>query len=724
MRREHIQAVSSALLLTFVVFIPHHVDDTAIAPKSASLVSSPGLLISEFYPRGFCDDEYIVLSNQCGTAIDLKGWNLTDGEGVLSFASDVWLTDGESFSISWNQSSFWQAYGRLPEVSMDSTEAASVIRSSGSFRLGDSGDSMALSSPQGRLVDAVIYGSTSETSQGWSGDPMPALKQGEVAKRVSSAGALLDTDSMLDWMPFREFRYGYTDLQSGSIDIAAGNITTFVSPDNSQDIVLSGIGHASKSISACSYEFSSAPVTKALIEARQRGTAVRLLVDGSPSGGMSEGELACLSVLSRSGIDVRAVKGNTSSGVVQHTGALHAKYIVIDSLVTIVMSENLVEQGMPTDRVFGNRGWGVEIRDSRAARLVLDVFEADSRLSRRDVVLWPNCPLFNGSAELPKAPDQNHTQELFEPLVNSEPARITLCLSPDISVQRPYLAPLIECSRRFVGEQFQADLWWKERWNNESIVSPLVSALESSLRAGGSARLLLDSSWYNVPGNGAVADSLRENTTFAGMDGEFALLNPASPITALHNKGAVIDGRTTLISSNNWVFASFARNRELGVLVYSVEVADYFTTVFESDWNPDRTPPVADAGEDIEMAAGETVMITSGRSFDDRVISSVAWDTDGDGFAESWNRSIDYTASVPGDHRIVLTVEDSWGNAATDEIIVSVIVPDGPGRAGHGGLVGLEWLAPIVLAAAYVAFRRRRPAGEAPSRKLNHRPKA
>jgi phosphatidylserine/phosphatidylglycerophosphate/cardiolipin synthase-like enzyme len=724
MRREHIQAVSSALLLTFVVFIPHHIGCTTSGSEVSSIIFRSGPLISEFYPRGSSNDEYIVLSNQGGTDVNLRGWRLSDGEGVLTFSSDIWLVNGSSFTISWNGSSFWQAYARLPEISLDAAGSERVIQASGSFRLADAGDSLALCSPGGRLEDAVIYGSTDETSDGWSGSAVPALKKGEVAKRISSSGSFIDTDSMKDWMPFREYRYGYTDLGGEGVEVASGNITAFASPDNSQDVVLSSIGQASKSICACAYELSSVPFTDALIEAKHRGTDVRILVDGAPSGGMSREEIACLSVLALAGIDVRAIKGNTSAGVIQHVGAVHAKYLVIDSSTTIVMSENLVEQGIPTDRVFGNRGWGVAVRDPRTAMLAMDLFEADSRLSRLDVIPWSSDPRHNISAEMPKAPAQNHTQELFEPLVTSEPARVTLCISPDVSIKGPYLAELVECARTFVGEQFQADLWWKQRWDDRQTISPLVSALESCLRRGGSARLLLDSSWYNVPSNGAVVDSLRENGTFAGMDGEFGLLDSASPIATLHNKGVIIDGRTALVSSNNWVHASFARNRELGVLIDSVEVADYFGAIFESDWVPDRTPPVADAGEDIELAVGESATISSRGSYDDRVVSSVSWDTDGDGIPESWNRSIDYMADVPGDHRLLLTVEDSWGNVATDELVVSVVDTDRPRRAGHGGLIGLEWAVPVVLAAAYVALRRRsRPAADTSPRKLNHRPK-
>lgn len=714
------------MLLSFGVFIPHHDLTPPFGCESVGFSQYSGLMVSEFYPCALCDDEYLVITNQCGFYIDLRNWSISDGEGTLTFITDFWLMQNHSVSISWNESSFWQAFGRLPDVFVNRGGTQAFVAESGNFRLGDAGDSIALISPGQTIVDFVCYGSCNETSPGWSGHPMPSLRHGEIAKRIRPGEFFWDSDTAADWSPFREFRYGYTELPGMSVQVAAGNITAFASPDNSLDVVLEALESTTRRISLCTYEFSSVPVTKALMTAKERGIDVHVLVDGVPAGGMSESEIACLSVLSRDGVDVRAVKGNTSMNAVQHIGALHAKYVVTDSSETVVMSENFVEQGVPTDKLFGNRGWGVKVSDGGLARYVEDMFEADSRLSRTDVVPWRSDPRMNQSAVLPKDPALNHTRGMFPSYRSTGPAVVTACISPDGSMLEPYLCAQVERSRMIVGEQFQADLFWEQRWSGGKCLSPLVTALESSMRRGSSVRLLFDSSWFNLIGNGAVVNSLIENSTLMGLDGQFKLMDADSPITALHNKGVIFDNKATLVSSNNWVSASFARNRELGLLVDSVEIADYFTKTFGLDWSPDDTPPIADAGPDLELMLGESKEISAGLSSDDRAIAGVWWDTDGDGQAESRNMTIEFAGSVPGSYHVVLTVTDAWGNSATDEVLIIVILPDSPGPGGQYAFGrGFVWIVPLVLAATYMFSRRlRRPRVPAGPRKLNHRPNA
>lgn len=56
-------------------------------------------------------------------------------------------------------------------------------------------------------------------------------------------------------------------------------------------------------------------------------------------------------------------------------------------------------------------------------------------------------------------------------------------------------------------------------------------------------------------------------------------------LAKLHNKGVIVDGELTLVSSINWGQGAVFRNREAGVIIHSPEVADYFTRVFLWDWD-------------------------------------------------------------------------------------------------------------------------------------------
>ena len=53
----------------------------------------------------------------------------------------------------------------------------------------------------------------------------------------------------------------------------------------------------------------------------------------------------------------------------------------------------------------------------------------------------------------------------------------------------------------------------------------------------------------------------------------------------LHNKGIIVDGKKVLISSINGSPTSLRDNREAAILIESVDVAGYYATLFNHDWN-------------------------------------------------------------------------------------------------------------------------------------------
>ncbi len=218
-----------------------------------------------------------------------------------------------------------------------------------------------------------------------------------------------------------------------------------------------------------------------------------------------------------------------------------------------------------------------------------------------------------------------------------------------------------------------------------------------AMLAGGSVRMLLDSSWFNYERNSQVAENMTALAALRGLDGEFRLLDNRSPVTVLHNKGAVMDGATTLISSNNWGYSSFARNREVAVLVESPEIASYFARAFEMDWEPDSEPPVARCGDRLEAALGELVCLDGSGSSDDRGVVRWTWDLHGDGTTDGDGCRFEFVASKPGELSVLLTVEDSWGNEDSAWVEVAVLTP-GQGSTTIPGLARFATLVSIPLA--------------------------
>ena len=63
-------------------------------------------------------------------------------------------------------------------------------------------------------------------------------------------------------------------------------------------------------------------------------------------------------------------------------------------------------------------------------------------------------------------------------------------------------------------------------------------------------------------------------------------------INTLHNKGIVADD-AVVVGSMNGNHHSRSQNREVALIIEGTAVADYYATLFLSDWNP--SPPPRDA---------------------------------------------------------------------------------------------------------------------------------
>lgn len=702
--------------------VPHHCGYVGISTCSVPALDER-LLLTEFYPNAACADEYLIISNAGDLSVNLRHWSISDGEGTIVFETDIWLVPGHAVTVAFNTSSFVSVYHRYPEVSLDLPSSAGSPSMSGSFALSDSGDGISLVSPSGAAVDAVCYGTASPQGTGWVGPSIPAPKRGEVFKRIADGTSFKDTDQSSDWMHFRELRYGYTELQPAVFHVTPGNLRAFVSPDCSLDLIVEAVHEARERVFVCSYELSSWPVTWALLGALSRGVDVRILVDGLPAGNMDTSEVACLSGLASRGAIVYVTRHNISAGMVGHVAAMHAKYLVMDSQTCIVLSENLVEQGVPLDRLHGNRGWGVMVTDSGMARYLGAMFEIDTWCTRPDIVLWSQDARYDPSPALKWLEGAERPQGTLCPFTNRFPADVMVTPSPDASLTEPFLLPWLREAAEVLVEQFQADLFWSDRWTGEPYVSPFVSSLLDAARRNAHVRMLLDSTWFNMERNSEVVRSLSENTTSWYDRSSFRLTDPRNPVGLVHNKGLVMNSRFTVVSSNNWVSASFARNRELAAIVSSEEISRYFESAFELDWSPDLACPTADAGPEIIHASiGEDVTISSNRSWDDRALESVAWDIDCDGTIDSKNGSVVVHADSPGVIEVRLEVTDSWGNSASDTVSI-IVQPGSLASVSHGSpdAAAAAWTVPLGLAIALVvvkAVRRRRTR----IRKVNHGP--
>jgi hypothetical protein len=116
--------------------------------------------------------------------------------------------------------------------------------------------------------------------------------------------------------------------------------------------------------------------------------------------------------------------------------------------------------------------------------------------------------------------------------------------------------------------------------------NPLVAAIERASARGVRTRVLLnDESVFShgkptKPKNQPTADHL---SSLPNTEARIANLKGMG-VDYIHNKGMLIDGQLTLISSINWDENSIQHNREAAVAITSPDVNAHYEALFASDW--------------------------------------------------------------------------------------------------------------------------------------------
>lgn len=157
----------------------------------------------------------------------------------------------------------------------------------------------------GRLVDRPVRRISDDLRLSNAGERLRLVRGTEtidaVAYGQAPEGSVYGPDADRPWRPL-----GATDRPV--VTAAAGTVEAFVLPD-AGGFPAAELATADRRILLAGYTLTSADVADALVRARRRGVAVRVLVEGGPVGGFSQREARHLDRLVEAGIDVRLVGG-------------------------------------------------------------------------------------------------------------------------------------------------------------------------------------------------------------------------------------------------------------------------------------------------------------------------------------------------------------------------------------------------------------------------------
>ncbi len=603
--------------------------------------SESGIIISELFYKASYKYEFLGLFNPSNTEIDISGWRISDGQysysGTLIFPEDSIIPPEDNLYIANNAAIFHDMMGFYPHFKYGKSLSSileMITREEPSFA--NDRDEALLLDDFGNLIDIIVYGDSEYEGPGWNGSPILDAMKGEILKRNFDEKNLsyADTNTSLDWKHIRHYKLGQSNFEYESFSYT-GNMTLFASPDSSYHTIIGEIEGAKSTIYIGLYQFTNWNITAKIIERLNDGVEVKVLIEGGPAYGTTEEQKYIIQKIVENGGEVRFLVFNSTLG--SRYRYIHAKYAVIDNTSVIISSENWKYTGIPVSNTYGNRGWGVVIRDADMAKYFADVFFADWSSVGYDIFPFtPDDPKY-GNASLDFEVDDWIETGYYVPVFPGKnfegEFQVSPVLSPDTSLleSEAILDMINSAGKTLYIEQLDVALNWNDReLEYENLY--LKAAIEAAEKRHVDVRILL-SSIYAYPDD----PTLDNYDTFVYIN-DYAFNHNITEylearlvdydrlgLSKMHNKGMIADGNKTLISSINWNRNSVTQNREIGVIIESVEVGVYFTRIFLWDWNE---PPVANSGEDITRNALDAVQF-SDLSFDsDDNIVSYFWDFD------------------------------------------------------------------------------------------------
>ena len=323
------------------------------------------------------------------------------------------------------------------------------------------------------------------------------------------------------------------------------------------------IGGARRSLDLAEFYLSSEagqalePVIDAVLAAGRRGVRVRILCDA----GMAKTYPETLARFQgKPNIEPRFFDWRELTG-----GVLHAKYFVVDCREAYVGSQNFDWRALSHIHETGLR-----IRDTRLARELARIFQADWRHSGGD-----------GAAYLPSA------------------GAAPICFAPDALL----VASPAEFNPPGVGSALEALLALLDKAQQRITVQLLSYSVEAPQKGGQGRFLIIDQALRRAAARGVnvrllVSDwnlrrsqieGLRELARVANIEVRFAVIPEAASgfipyARVIHSKVLRVDDDVCWVGTSNWGHDYFFRSRNVEVVLRRPGVAKVLDALFLSLW--------------------------------------------------------------------------------------------------------------------------------------------
>lgn len=613
-------SLNSPIALTTTLHIPlvHHTRPRLIiaAAHIDSAVSGEG-------------DEAVWLWNEGPGAAWLAGWQLTGNGRTATFplTSTQSIPAGSGLWCTADPALFRRTFGFAPGCEWGADDDPAVPDLSGSSpRLTNSGGVLHLLSPAGESADVLVYGDESLIPSGWNGAAAQLYSRGAIGaegqvwrRKPGGGSAFADTDSAADWSGHladlawgrQVFYPGWTLWQPGWQTNphpirASGTLTLAIGPDGLYAPMAAFFQQAQRSLDLSLYTLEQPALAQEIAAAAARGVAVRLLLEGGPTGGISDLQRWCVGQIAAAGAQVYYLDTHPDApnGLRPRYRFLHTKYGIADGVRAFVATENLTTDSMPVSVGEsvppGRRGVALFADAAPVAHALAALFAQDWQPD----IFWDLrafSPATDGPPEgytpTDEPPDQFNPAPFRQPVVHSGDFAFHLLAAPE-SAPRPDnpLAGLLE--RAGAGDEirwvqlYEHKYWGATNSNPLADPNPRMAALTGASQRGARVRLLLDSYFDEADddrGNRATADYLRLLAESGGLDAQAVTGNPTG--AGIHAKAAALAvgaERWVLVGSLNGGEVSHKLNREVSLLVRAAPVYGRLAELFDTDWSQSR----------------------------------------------------------------------------------------------------------------------------------------
>ena len=559
----------------------------AVEPNASQFADSSDVMFTRLMSEGYTsissNTEFFEISNIGDKTAFLEGWTfrvVTSGGTDNHVIGDVTVPAMSAviFAADPNGLGVYED-GTLHGFASSFDEAPTLPNDGAALHMVD---------PSGAVADTVVYGNGPVDVDGWSGislvEPVSGINL-IIYHRGDGCGSVEDTDMVADWH-HRWGRLGGSTFCDDQTFSGESTVTPLIGPKNGLLDVLDWLEGATTSLNVHVYQLSEPRLVNALIDAQARGVDVTVVLDAGSPGFWSDFDM-----INQYGMASELVKGGVTTywfgdGGVEPYAYIHSKVAVRDGTSVWISSGNWKSSSLPAPGVRGNVDWGVLLENAELASIVLGQMAFDEEPLRQHIkpASASNEPM-GWTMPTATAVDGERATAI-NATVNG-----ALLTCPDNCIDG--LVDLIESADDELLLSLQyLDMDWSWGWGD----NPIFTALKQSAENGVRVRLIINGAYLDQDVQDVVDTFNEVWNSSDGYDVSAVVMGEDDDVSKLHNKGVIVDGETVLVSSINWGNSAVNRNREMGLVITSVEVTTPYRVAWFEDWN--RLDNVTDTDQD------------------------------------------------------------------------------------------------------------------------------